>query len=252
MPIRHHLFVFFTISIFIVIQSCSSSKNSISDIDDPDRAYNIAKAEYDKKNYVDAIEDFNLFKIKFNGSNRIDQAIYYLGMSYYKREEFILAEYEFQTLIKNYPASKLTEDARYMQAMCYNGLSPAYNLDQTYTNEAIESFRRFIEDYPQSRKSAEADKKILELRTKLALKNLKSAELYAVLDQYESSIVYYNSILENFFDTQYADDALYGKIQSLISMGNTDLAKEAIEQFENEFSSSPLLIKVLSIRNKIK
>lgn len=251
MPIPNSfIFVFF--AIFLIFQSCSSSKSSISDIDDPDRAYNIAKAKYDKKDYLDAIDDFNLFKIKFNGSNRIDQAIYYLGMSYYKREEYILAEYEFQTLIKNYPASKLTEDARYMQAMCYYGLSPAYNLDQTYTNEAIESFRRFLEDYPQSRKAAEADKRIMELRTKLAQKDLKSAELYAVLDQYESSLVYYDNVLLNFFDTQYADDALYGKIQTLISMENTELAKDAIEQFENEFSSSPLLSKVLALRNKIR
>lgn len=245
-----YIFITLLIAGLFLFHSCTSSKSS-SSIDDPEKGYLIAKSKYDKKEYMDAIEDFNLIKTRFSGSNIIDKAIYYLGMSYFKREEYILAIYEFETILKNYSSSKLSEDARYMLAMCYYGLSPEYNLDQTYTRYAISEFQSFIESYPQSSRTSEANRRITELRSKLALKELKSAEIYFILDKYESALVYYNDILENYFDTPYADDALYGKIQVLILGRKNEEAKKEIERFKEKFSTSVLLPKVIALKNKI-
>jgi len=231
--------------------SCGSSKGSNIVTDDPERAYLTAKLNYDKKDYLDAIDDFNLVKLKFSGSSIIDKAIYYLGMSYYKRKEYILAIYEFESLIKNYPSSTLAEDARYMLAMCYNGLSPEYNLDQTYTRYAINEFQNYLELYPKGKQAVEADKRITELRTKLALKALKSAELYFNLGNYKSSLVYYDNVLDEFFDTRYADEALYGKIQTLIIKKRYADAKKEVERFEDKFSTSEYLSRVRALKIRI-
>ncbi len=230
--------------------SCGSSGSSITS-DDPEKAFFIAKSHYNQKDYIEAIDDFNLIKLKFSGSSIIDKTIYYLGMSYYKREEFILANYEFETLIKNYPSSSLAEDARYMLAMCYYGLSPDYSLDQTYTRYAINEFQNYLELYPRGKYVAESDRKIKSLKTKLALKSLKSAELYYKLDNYKSALVYYDEILNEYYDTKYADDALYGKIQTLIVKKRYEEAKSEIEKFENKYPASDLLRNVLALKSKI-
>ena len=230
--------------------SCSSEGSSISS-DDPEKAYFIAKSHYDKKDYLDAIDDFNMIKLKFSGSSFIDKAIYYLGMSYYKSEEYILANYEFETLIKNYPSSGFVEDSRYMLAMCYYGLSPAYNLDQTYTRYAINEFQNFIEIYPKSKLVSDAERKLDELKTKLAYKALKSADLYFTMDNYKSALVYYNNVLDEYPETKYADDALYGKIQVLIKKKRYEEASSSIEKFEDKFPSSPLLRNVISLKSQI-
>ncbi len=230
--------------------SCSSGGSNIS-TDDPEKAYFIAKSHYDKKDYLDAIDDFNLIKLKFSGSSFIDKSIYYLGMSYYKREEFILANYEFETLIKNYPSSGFVEDSRYMLAMCYYGLSPDYSLDQTYTRYAINEFQNFIEFYPNSKYTAEAEKKISELKTKLAYKTLKSADLYYTLDNYKSALVYYGNVLEEYYDTKYADDALYGKIRTLIKKKRYEEAKKDIEKFETKYAGSEYLRNVKELKKQI-
>lgn len=245
------LLVIILFSALLMMQSCGSSDGSTITTDDPERAYMQAKARYDRGNYLDAIDDFNLIKLKFSGSSIIDKAIYYLGMSYYKREEYILANYEFETLIKNFPSSPLAEDSRFMLAMCYYGLSPAYNLDQTYTRYAINEFQNYLEIYPKSKNAAESDRKITELRTKLALKALKSAELYYNLGSYKSALVYYDNVLDEFFDTKYADDALYGKIQALINKKQYELAKKEIERFESKFSGSEYLSRVKSLKSQI-
>ncbi len=230
--------------------SCGSSGSSITS-DDPEKAYFIAKSNYDKKDYIEAIDDFNLVKLKFSGSSIIDKAIYYLGMSYFKREEYILANYEFETLVKNYPSSSFSQDARYMLAMCYYGLSPDYSLDQLYTKYAINEFQNYLELYPKGKYSAEADRRIKELKTKLAYKSLKSAELYFNLGNYKSALVYYDEILEEFFDSKYADDALYGKIQTLIIKKRYEEAKNEIERFQNRFPTSNLLGNVIKLKSQI-
>lgn len=234
-----------------IFYSCGSSGSSDIKTEDPEKAYFIAKSKYDKKDYLDAIDDFNLIKLKFSGSSIIDKAVYYLGMSYYKREEFILAVYEFEYITKSYPTSKLIEDSRYQLAMCYYKLSPQYNLDQSYTKYAITEFQNFLDLYPKSKLATEADRRILELKNKLALKSLKSAELYFNLGNYKSSIVYYDNILDEYFDTKYADDALYGKIQALIKKKKYDDAKKEISRFEDKFPTSEYLSNVISLKSQI-
>jgi len=242
----------FILAIFpSAFNSCSSSGESKIVTDNPETAYLLAKSNYDKKEYIDAIDDFNLIKLKFSGSSIIDKAVYYLGMSYLKREEYILAEYEFETVIKSYPSSKFSEDSRYNLALCYYLLSPKYNLDQTYTRYAITEFQNFLEIYPKSKYSPEAEKRITELKNKLAFKMYKSAEMYFGLGKYKSAIVYDNFILDEYFDSDYADDALYGKIQALMKKKLYEEAKTEITRFEKFFSSSPYLSKVKSIKSQI-
>lgn len=236
----------------LIFASCGSSKKDDREInDDPEKAYDIAYKKYKSGDYYDAIEDFGLIKLRYSGTKVIDKTIYYLGMSYYARKEYVLAAYEFEYLLKNYPGSELALKARYQLAMCYYGLSPSYNLDQTYTKYAIQEFRNFIDLYPKDQLSVEAETKIVELKNKLALKELKAAEQYMILGNYKSAIIYYDALLDEFFETDYADDALYGKIQALIAKKKYDDVRKEIDRFESKFRNSSLLSNVNRIKNQI-
>ncbi|MBS1514683.1 MAG: outer membrane protein assembly factor BamD [Bacteroidetes bacterium] len=236
----------------LIFSSCGSSKKGDRDInDDPEKAYETAYNKYKKGDYYDAIEDFGLIKLKYSGTKIIDKAIFYLGMSYYGRKEYVLAAYEFEYLLKNYPGSDLSLKTRYQLAMCYYGLSPSYNLDQTYTKYAIQEFRNFIDLYPKDQLSIEAEKRIVELKNKLALKELKAAEQYMILGNYKSAIIYYDALLDEFFETDLADDALYGKIQALMAKKKYDDVKKEIERFESKFRNSSLMPNIEKIKNRL-
>lgn len=234
------------------IAGCSGSGVSKINTDDPEKAFEIAKKNYDNKDYLDAIEDFSLLKVKFSGTIISDKAQYYLGMSYLKQEEYILAAYEFEYLLKNYPTSSLAVDGRFQLAMCYYGMSPKYSLDQTYTYQAITEFKNFLELYPTDKNAPEAENMIKKLRGKLALKELKSAELYATMEDLRAATIYYDNVVNDFFDTEYADDALYGKIRMLVARKKYAEAKTEISRFETIFAKSNFLPKVLTIKNNLK
>jgi outer membrane protein assembly factor BamD len=234
-----------------VLYSCSSASKSNINTDDPERALAIAMKSYNEGDYLQSIEDFSLIKLKFSGTTVADKAQYYLAMSHYKREEYILAAYEFEMYIKNYPSGPEVINAAYNLAMCYYGLSPVYNLDQTYTKLAISQFQLFLELFPDNQYTSQAESRIKELRTKLALKAFASGNLYMDMDDYRAAIVYYDYVLNDYFDTEYADDAALGKIQALIKRKKYAEAAEEVTKFETKFKDSPLLGRVRSLKSEI-
>lgn len=238
--------------ISLYVFSCGSSDKSDIKTDDPDQAIKIAMKNYDKKDYLQAIDDFSLIKIKFSGTRVADKAQYYLAMCYYNRKEYILAASEFENLIKNFSSSTYTVQGRYQLAMCYYGMSPDFSLDQTYTKFAITEFQNFIELFPSDKNVSEAESKIKELRNKLAYKQLKSAELYMIMDNYKAAIYYYEGILQDYFETDWADDALYGKIQALLKKKKNEEALKEVERFEKKFPKSTFMSKIESIKNNLK
>jgi len=219
----------------LLIHSCSSGLKVTTDIDNPQEAFNIAMKNYKNEDYLQAIQDFSYIKIKFSGSNVVDKSQYYLAMSYFNRKEYILAAYEFENMLKNYPVSDLIVQARYNYAMCYYNLSPKWSLDQIYTKIAINEFLNFISLYPKDKLARDAQAKIAELRNKLAYKLLQNGKLYLDMVNYKSAIIYFDYVLNDYFDTDYAEEALYWKIYSLIKrLKNTEAIHE-IERFEKKF-----------------
>jgi|WetSurMetagenome_2_1015567.scaffolds.fasta_scaffold27814_6 outer membrane protein assembly factor BamD len=246
------IFNYLTILILaLVIYSCSSSGKSDIQTDDPEKAMQSAMKNYNDRDYLDAIDDFSLIKIKFSGTRVADKAQYYLGMCYYQRKEYILAASEFENLIKNFSTSSYSVLGRYHLAMCYYGLSPDFSLDQTYTKYAIMEFQNFLELYPNDKLARDAESKITELKNKLSFKLFKSGELYMVMDNYKAAIYYFESVLQEYFETDYADDALLGKIQALLKKNKKEDALKEIERFEKKFSKSEYYSRVESIKKSL-
>ena len=68
----------------------------------------------------------------------------------------------------------------------------------------------FIEDFPESDLVKDAEKAIDDLRNKLAEKDFEVGRLYLKLEEYESAIIYFRSVLNNYYDTDIADNARIG------------------------------------------
>ena len=73
--------------------------------------FQAAKASYDHGNYADAIPDFKAYVEQFPGTDRTDDALYYLGQSYIHERDFALASAQFDRLLRDFPTSPLQADA---------------------------------------------------------------------------------------------------------------------------------------------
>lgn len=191
----------------LVIIGCST-KRVRKEIPENER-FGRAMEEYQKKHYYDAREEFSAFTLMYPGSTKIDSAFYFLGHSHYNLNEYILAANEFNKIVQNFPSSALVDKAQYWKANSYFELSPAYSLDQEYSIKAIVEFQRLVEDYPTSPNVKKSLEKIYILRSKLAKKTYRSAELYRRAREFEAAIIYYKKILESFYDTEWGPLAVF-------------------------------------------
>lgn len=236
--------------ILILAAGCSSSGSDISS-DDPLKAFEKAKRKFDKKDYVEAIEDFSLMKIRFQGTEVSDKVQFYLAYSYYNQKEYLLSAYEFDNFLRYHPLSALYPEAKYMLGCCYYQLSPKYSLDQEYTKEAINELLTYIEKYPEDKNVPDAEKKVKELRNKLAYRDFYTAENYMKTDNYKAASLYYQNVYENYIDSDWADDAMVGQAEAFLNGKKYDEAKKVLEKFYKLFPKSELKTKADRLNSRI-
>jgi outer membrane protein assembly factor BamD len=215
---------------------CGSSKDSTALT--PDERWERAKRAFNDEDYLDAIEDLKIITLQFQGSGYGDSAQMILAESYYRRKEYILAQYEFENLIRSRIGSKLLPRARYRLGMCFYRLSSQSSLDQQNTRRAIDAFQSFIEYSPADSLVSDVEGKIRELNNKLAEREFKIAELYMTMEYYRAAVIYYDAVLEKFHDSDLADDAQLGKARAMFLRKKYPEARDEIARYLARYPSS--------------
>lgn len=210
-----------------------------------------AKKLFDDGDYLTAINEFTVITLQYQGSAVAPDAQFYLGECRFKREEFLLAAFEYSVVKRNYPANPRVADASYKTAMCYYNLSPKSSLDQQYTRRAIDEFQSFVEYYPANPNAADADVKIRELTTRLAKKQYDTARLYSTMQYYRSALFYYDDVIEKYHDTEYAPLSLIAKVELLMSRNKYSEAAAEASRFLEKYPNSVLRGRMESLKKEI-
>lgn len=226
------IIIFSILSVIFLVSCKTPDYKSLSTAKD---VFETGKKLYKNKDYMEAQSQFEKIKLQFPASIYSDSSQYFLGEIYFARKEYILAAYSYSLLERNYPASLLRKDARFKNALCYYKLSPAYDRDQEYTKKAIDQFNNFKELHPGDSLFFEAQAKVIELTKKLAQKDFATAELYSKIEEPKAAIIYYNSVIENYVDSEYFEPSFVGKIKSQIFMGSFEKARSTIDLYKKRF-----------------
>ena len=105
------------------------------------------------------------------------------------------------------------------------------------TDNALEQLQMFIEDFPETERKDDAEKEIISIRLKLAHKGYESGRLYLKLEEYESALIYFQSVLNHYYDTSFADDARIGIIFTHILNDNHKGAQSYLNSQSGRFLS---------------
>jgi outer membrane protein assembly factor BamD len=205
--------------------------------------YEDAKRLFDKKKYYKAKLEFRLLVLNNQGSLIIEKAQFYLAETHFKMKEYILAVEEYEKLIRSLPRSQYVDDARYKIGMSYFKLSPHYALDQDYSNKAIMQFRQFMEEYPDSELRPEVEQKLNDSVNKLAKKEYMTGDLYRKMNQPKAAVISFNSVLDKYADTEFAELALYWKSECHRRLNEFDEAEMQFKDFIRRHPKSDLIPK---------
>lgn len=233
----------------LVLAGCGSKEvvQSLS----PEERFAKAKALFDNEDYLDAIQEFTIITLQYQGSAVAADAQYYLAECRFRRGEYLLASYEYQTLKRNMAASPRVPEAQYKLGLCFYMLSPKSRLDQQYTRRAIDELQAYVEYYPQSEFVADATAKIAELTNRLAKKDYDTAVLYTRMDYTKAAMFYYDNVIEKYHDTEYAPLAYLGKTELLIARKKYAEAKSVITKFLEKYPNSVLRARADKLNEQI-
>ncbi len=239
-----------TVPFLILFYSACSSSVDTSQLT-PEEYFNYVLQLYNNEDYEQAIIEFQNIILQYPASTVSDDSQYYLGMTYFKRDQFLLAAYEFSKLIRNTPASPFVPESQFMLAESYYQLSPPFPLEQSYTKKAIEEFQAFIDFFPSNAKVEEAEKKIRELNDKLAEKEYNSALIYQKMEYEYAAMKYYTFVAESYHDTKFAPLALYNKIKIELKKGLNNEALADISIFLSRYPNDPNAKELQEIESRL-
>ncbi len=193
----------------VTLSSCSYQKLVKST--DNQLKYQKAKEYYEKKDYMRAATLLEGVAPYYKGTQEAGTVLHLLASCYYNNKNYETAINYYSAYNSNYPRGEYAIECRYMVGQCYYMLSPDVKLDQSATYSGIDAFETFLEMYPYSERVSEASKLQLELKEKLAYKNLLNAHLYYKLgnfqgNNYQSAIIVSQNVLKEYPFTKYREE----------------------------------------------
>ena len=189
-------------------------------------------AFFEEENYVKASQQFNIIVDRASHTDLGDDALFFLAESYFLNKDYDLALVEFEKLVSRMGFSPYIEKSRWRICETLMLLSPNFYHDQESSKKAISQIQEFLDDFPDSEYSKDADKLINELRTRLAEKNMETGKLYVKLKAYDSAIVSYKIVVNEFYDTKFFNDANMEIIRCLALQKKSDEAKQYLTDLE--------------------
>ena len=200
-----------------------------------DELYETGKSYHAEKKYDRAIEALQRLLLQDPNHPKADSGQYLIGDSYFRQKRYLTAGAEFLRLAQNRPAGELADDSRYRACESYYNLSPRAELDQEYTIQAIDQCRSVVLLYPGSPFAPKATTLVRELRDKLAIKELLTAEYYFKRKAYDSAIVYLDHLLTAYRGARVEPEALLMLFRSHMKLGDIEEAESIRDRLVREY-----------------
>lgn len=113
--------------------------------------------------------------------------------------------------------------------------------DPSKSRQAFEDFRRLIEQYPNSKYAADAKKRMLHIKDRLARYEIAIARFYMRRQAYVAAANRGRYVIEHFPDTTQVKDALEIMVSSYEQLGLDDLRLNAMKTLKLNFPDSDFI-----------
>lgn len=219
------------IAVLFLSASCSKFSKVLKS-KDYDYKLKMADTYYSQKKYRQAQTLYEeLFPI-YKGSPQFEDLYYKYAYCHYNQKDYLSAENLFKGYLEVFSNSPRAEEVEYMQAYSYYKQSPKAELDQSNTVKAMGMMQVFINTHPGSPRNKEAEEIIQKCYIKLETKEQLSAQLYYDLGQYRAAALAFNTLINNYPDSQKSDEYKLMSIRSYYRYAEMSIEEKQVERYE--------------------
>ncbi len=208
--------------------------------------YEAAIRYYENEDYYRASLLFEDILPIIRGTEEAELGNFYFAYCHYHEKQYILSAHYFKTFYDVYARSDFAMEAFFMHGYSLYRQSPKYNLDQTSTYEAIAALQNFINKYPYSDYSPQADDLIDEMQVKLERKAYDNAMLYYQikgLKGFRPALVMFENFQKNYPDSKFNEEISYLMVETQYNYARQSVPSKQEERFREAIDRYELMLE---------
>jgi|GEM_PF-1028183 len=172
----------------------------------------------------------------YSGLERQQVIYYYYCYSHYLMGQLVSAQFYFADFARKFPTNKHAEESEFMSSKCYYLLADPYQLDQSFTNKAIDAIQLFLSRFPETDYSPEANKMLVDLRERLAEKSFRQALLYYNITYYKAAVEAFQLMINEFPDSKFREEAQFMLFKSSQSLAQASINSKKLLRYRESLS----------------
>ena len=249
---KNTLFRYLLISLLLTtLAGCAGSP----DEDDPhagatvEELYENAKQALNNGNYETAIQLYEKLESRFPYGRYAERAQLEIIYAYYKDQELDTAILAADRFIKLHPNHVLVDYAYYLRGLAAFDLSKSFfeklfdqeksERDPKMARQAFDYFSQLIEQFPRSKYTQDAAKRMKQLRDNLAQYEIHVAKYYLRRGVYLAAANRGKYVLENYQGTPAVADALALMVRAYRKLDMPKLASDTFRVLELNHPNHP-------------
>lgn len=207
----------------LLLSGCGGSLTDLSN-KPPEVLLPEAKAYIRAENYRDAKIVLNKILEDFPDSHEKVLASLLMAEVHYKNKQYEESKFMFKSFLEIYPAHRLADRASFYMAMSDFNLMDNETRDQTFAQNALEEFDKFIKDFPDSKYRPQAEMKRKKCLESLARNQLEIGKFYYRTSSFQSAISRFQQLMATYPEQTFLDEVLFLLGESFYNEQNYEMA----------------------------
>ncbi len=201
--------------------------------------YNRGVDSLNRKNYDQAVKQFDLVEQNYPYSTWAINAQLMQGYSEYLRNHYTDAIGVLDRFIQLHPSHRDIGYAYYLRALCYYEQIADIRRDQKGTQEALGALQEVVNRFPDSAYARDARLKIDLARDHLAGKEMEVGRFYQRQHLYTAAIGRFQRVVDDFQTTNHVPEALHRLTEIYLTLGLVDQARKTAAVLGYNYPGSP-------------
>ena len=249
-------FFFLFIILILPILGCSKKKTELKPLEDTNidsqmiKAYNEGLTALDNNDYMLAVKKFGEAEILYPQSIWAPRSALMTAYSYYVYERYFDTIFELERFLKTYPEHNRQNYAYYLLGLAYYEQIVDEKKDLEPIINSKKYFQIIINEYPGSEYAADAEFKLDLIKEILAAKEMYLGRYYIEKEKWIPAINRYKTILENYDDTIYVEEAIHRLVEIHYKVGLINESKKYANLLGYNYQSGEWYEKSYKIFNK--
>ncbi|MDQ3696597.1 MAG: outer membrane protein assembly factor BamD [Gemmatimonadota bacterium] len=171
--------------------------------------YEASLRELNARHWGNAVAGFERLTIELPARDTLfPLALWHLGRAHQGRREWLLAAQSFTRLAETFSADTLADEALVEAGMSYGRMWRKPSLDSEYGETAMATLETMLTLFPNSPHVPRAQREVDRLREWFGRKDLVNAMHYFRRKAYDSAIIYFNDVIQEYPTTAAARAAM--------------------------------------------